>query len=414
MTMTTYSGYEYLLIDIASQFGLDKLTFEKRIEWTVTNLDNLESFADTADTKPMFLKAVMALRKAQKGLPTGHLIGVDATASGIQIMSSLTGCEAGAMSTGLIDPTVRADIYTSCTHHMNNTLGGGFGIPRKDAKDCLMTSFYGSTAVPKRILGEDTPELDAFFEAAMALAPGAWTLLQELLASWQSSALAHEWQLPDGFNAKVKVMKEVTASVEVDELESSFTYIFKDNIGTKTGLSNAANVIHSVDAYVLRSMHRRCNYNAELVQQCAVVIQIELMKRLVGGSSTVLDTSKHVLAYFIAQYARSTVSDVVILPYLDSEAASMLSTKHLKSLSRTVNDMLKSKPFELLTVHDEFRAHANNLNQVRFHYKEILAEIAESDLLADLLNQICKTQGTYTKLSNTLGNKIRQSSYALA
>jgi hypothetical protein len=43
--------------------------------------------------------------------------------------------------------------------------------------------------------------------------------------------------------------------------------------------------------------------------------------------------------------------------------------------------MLEHKPFPLVTVHDEFKAHANNINQVRWHYKEILAEIADSNVL---------------------------------
>ena len=80
--MKCFTGYQYLLIDAANAFGKDKLTFEKRLEWANSVLPDMESLAEQADSKPLFIKAVMAIRKAQKGLPTGHLVGFDAVCSG--------------------------------------------------------------------------------------------------------------------------------------------------------------------------------------------------------------------------------------------------------------------------------------------------------------------------------------------
>lgn len=80
--MIRFTGYEYLMIDCANHFGLDKELFETRIQWVKDNMDALESFADQADKKPLFVKSVMAIRKAQAGIPTGHLVGFDATCSG--------------------------------------------------------------------------------------------------------------------------------------------------------------------------------------------------------------------------------------------------------------------------------------------------------------------------------------------
>ena len=122
--MQTFTGYEYLLIDLANQFGLDKKLFEDRINWANSVLDTLEDLADQADNKPLYLKAVLAIRKAQHGIPTGHMVGFDACCSGIQIMSTITGCESGARATGLIDPHVRADAYTAVQKQMNIILHG--------------------------------------------------------------------------------------------------------------------------------------------------------------------------------------------------------------------------------------------------------------------------------------------------
>lgn len=71
-----------MLIDLANHFGLDKEVFSKRLEWANENLSVLESLSDKAENQPLYIKAVLAIRKAQKGLPTGHLVGLDACCSG--------------------------------------------------------------------------------------------------------------------------------------------------------------------------------------------------------------------------------------------------------------------------------------------------------------------------------------------
>lgn len=409
----TYTGWQYLLIDAATHYGHDKATFEQRIAFIEANLHQLEALADRAECQPLYLKAVQAIRKAEQGLPTGHLVGVDGCCSGIQVMSVLTGCHNGAHATGLVDPDVRADAYSACTKAMDDILGGGFHVSRKDAKSALMTSFYGSKAQPKIIFGEGTPEIEAFYQAAKTIAPGAWELLQDLLASWQPYALSHQWVLPDGFDARIKVMAKKEARIEVDELDhATFTYEFYENQGSKKGLSNAANLTHSVDAYILRCMHRRLNYDRQAVEHAAALLEMEMIARSLGQMTQPTDPQDPAAKY-IAHYERSGVADVVILPYLTSENTRYLSKKHLDKLAEIVNGMLQYQPFELVTIHDEFKSHPNNVNWVRWQYKEILADIADSNLLDDLLSQIHGFSGTFNKLSTNLGDVIRNSNYGL-
>lgn len=246
--MKTFTPFQYLMIDCANHFGLDKLTFEERIKWVDDNLNTLEQFQSIADNKPMFAKTVMAIRKAQAGEPTGHLVSLDAVCSGLQIMSVVTGCIVGAETTGLVNPNVRADAYSSLTNVMNKNLGTSnqVSINRADAKEALMTSLYGSKAVPERIFGEDTPELEAFYTSVKQMATGAWELLQDCLDSWQPYAKSHQWILPDGFNVRIKVLVDKESRIEVDELDkATFTYYYTENEGKKTGVSNAANIVHS-------------------------------------------------------------------------------------------------------------------------------------------------------------------------
>ena len=356
----------------------------------------------------------MALRKAQAGIPTGHLVAVDAVCSGVQLMSVLTGCIAGATSTGLVNPNERADAYSKLTEVMEGILGGKVDVSRADAKQALMTTMYGSKAEPKKLFGEDTPEIDAFYAAANKIAPGAWELLQDLLASWKPYALSHEWKLPDGFDARVKVMTKQEVRVEVDELDhATFTYEYYQNEGQKSGLSNVANVVHSVDAYVLRCIHRRCNYDRDVVATAALLIDDEVYNRSVNKIADAVETSKE-FKYYVDQFSRSSVVDVVILPHLTYENIGYLSTKHLQKLTEIVNGMLEYKPFEVITIHDSFAAHANNVNHLRQQYINVLAEMAESNLLDDLLSQLYGKPGKFNKLSTNLGTLIRNSNYGLS
>lgn len=62
---------------------------------------------------------------------------------------------------------------------------------------------------------------------------------------------------------------------------------------------------------------------------------------------------------------------------------------------------------------DEFKCHANNMNHLRYWYKEILADLADSTVLDYIFSGIYGKSGTYPKLTNNLSKKIRESSYAL-
>ena len=188
----------------------------------------------------------MVIDRARRGIASGHTVGMDATCSGMQILSCMTGCISGATATGLVHPDKRMDAYKEVTDVMNTLEGIRVKIPRQDAKDAVMKSLYGSQAEPRKIFGEDTPELNAFYKAMMIVCPGAWQALEDLREAWNAYALFHAWKLPDGFDAKVKVMEKMEKRIEVDELDhATFTHEFFVNEGSKTGISLVANVTHS-------------------------------------------------------------------------------------------------------------------------------------------------------------------------
>lgn len=416
--MHTFTGWQYLLIDVANHFGLDKEIFENRILWVETHLDRLEELAEEAPikTRPLYRKAVMAVRDAQAGRPSGHLVGFDAICSGMQIMSALTGCHKGAEATGLIDTGERPDAYSKTTEEMGRVMGGQYLVDRDAIKQGVMTMLYGSKEEPKKLFGEDTPELAGFYQAVYNVAPGAFELLQALLNSWQPMTLMHRWALPDGFVARVKVMEKVEKRLEVDELDhATFTYEWYENNGTLTGVANVANVVHSIDAYVLRSLVRRCSYDPDIVKTASVNIQLELMRRHLNGESH--DPDRHSatpeIQQCIERFEATRMADVRCLPYLDGDAVLYLSEEHLQELQLIIDAMLAHKPFHVVSVHDEFKCHPNYMNYLRMHYRDIFAQMANSEILSDVLSQIHGVQGTYNKLTQTLAKEIENSEYAI-
>lgn len=177
--MKQFNAMQYLAIDIANHYGLDKSNYEDRIQWVKENINYLESFENKAEEPILFAKAVKALRDTQAGKPVGHLVHFDSVCSGLQIMSALMRCKAGASLTGLIDPDNRVDAYSIITEKM-----GKQGISRKQSKEALMTMLYGSVAVPKAVFGDD---VDLFYKTVKSECKGAYELLQLLLNSWDSN-----------------------------------------------------------------------------------------------------------------------------------------------------------------------------------------------------------------------------------
>ena len=416
--MKEFTGFEYLLIDCANNHhsGLDKKTFEERLDWARKNLDALELEAAGLQWKerPLYLKACQAIRKAQAGIPTGHLVGFDAVCSGMQLMSVLTGCYAGARATGLVDTNRRADAYTDCTSIMSSILGTTLPNMRASVKQAVMTSLYGSKAEPKKVFGDGTEQLNAFYKAMGTLCPGACDLLAILLGSWRSDALEHHWQLPDGFEARVKVMIERESKIEVDELQhATFTYVWYENGTKERDVKNAANVVHSVDAYVLRSLIRRCSYDKEQTTYVTNIIADELVERYLAGQTTPAEPISEDVSYYRDLYDATDMPDAVILPYLDRNQVQHLSDTHLKALSALTETMLDAEPFPIVTIHDDFKCHPNNVNTLRKHYRNILADLADSTVLDDLLSQLYQRPSQYNKLTPDLSTYIRKSEYAL-
>lgn len=134
MNFTEFTPYEYLLINLANHFGLDKEVYSKRINFIKANMNDLEDMITDAEEPELFLASLMQLRKVQRKEPVGALVSIDAVCSGIQILSALVRCKLGAKATGLINTGKRPNAYLLVQQAMERILDTEIEISYKDIK----------------------------------------------------------------------------------------------------------------------------------------------------------------------------------------------------------------------------------------------------------------------------------------
>lgn len=406
--MKEFNGIQYCAINVANHYGLDKKPFDERIKWVKDNLNQLESLANQADDNYLFIKAVKTLRQAQNKEKTGAYIFLDASASGLQLMSAMTGDLNGATLTNMVDGEHFFDAYTAVTDKMNSLLTGlNLQYPRKDIKECVLVHFYGGKDIPTAKLGDHYP---LFLQACQETFTGATELLEVCKNSWRSYAKSHSWVLPDNFHVFIPVTNTVVEKRQIEELFGYNMSISHTRVeGRKYAVANGANIIHSIDAYLLREMVRRCNYNEKkLINSLKCILnQIDFPQPKHKDDS---------LAKYEELFNQCETVSAVVLEKINQKNVTHLSKNNLLKLKALCKKILTHKSFEIVTVHDAFGCHPNNANRMRYWYTELLAELAESDVLGFILSKVYghSRKIPYPKQRKDLGDIIRQSNYALS
>lgn len=405
--MQKFTGKDYLKIDIANSFGKDKLSWNDRIAWFDANEASLESQTRAAKEPAQFMAGVQAYRLTMNGQPTGYLCGLDATASGLQLLSVLSGCPTSGAMCNLVDTGRREDAYVNTHEVVCGLLGVSpqqFPIPREKSKQALMTYLYGSKAVPKEVFGEDTRELRAFHEAVDLLMPGANDLNQGLIGLWNPNVLAHAWTLPDGFECVINVMDHDVHYV--DFLGHQYKLIERVNRPMESGLSLGANIVHSVDGMVVREMGRRCMYDRAKVDTITELFDTDELGYSVHRKKDIS------LLRILSIFEVTGFMSAVILEFMDEKNMGHIGIDAQTMIEQLITSLPK-KAFSLVCIHDCFKFHANYGNDVRQQYINILAELADSDVLDSIVSALTGQVGAVRKYTTTLSNEIRQSEYAI-
>lgn len=405
--MQKFTPIQYLQIDIASNFGLDKKKWNERLEWFDANKHHLMELLPQAEVPALYYAGVKAYEAALKGEASGYPISLDATASGLQLLAVLTGDESAAKLCNVVPTGNREDAYTVIYESMLAVTGGNSKITRPDTKDAILTSLYGSQAVPKRVFGEGAL-LATFHKVMLSLAPAVWEMNEAFLSMWDSSVDAHHWVLPDNYHVHVKVMDLVIETVNF--LEKPYDVSYKVNQPTEKGRSLGANTIHSLDGMIVREMTRRCNYDKEQIERVMLAVMEHGRDEAAEweGQNQGKDTA---MVLTLWQHFKDTgYLSARILDHLHSTNARYVDRQEIIDLIES----LPKKPFELLSIHDCFRCLPAYGNDLREQYNRQLYLIAKSDLLSSLVSQILRRKITVNKMSKTLHTKILGAEYALS
>lgn len=400
--MQTFSGLDYLKIDIANNFGHDKLSWNDRIDWFNANEPKLGQIYHKAVEPALAYAGIKAYDDVLEGKPIGYMISLDATSSGLQLLAALTGDRSAAQLCNVVDTGKREDAYTLIYQWMLNRIKDTAKISRDDAKDAVMTSLYGSTAIPRKVFGEGQL-LKTFYDTMHALAPAAWELNEAFLAMWDNDAYENSWTLPDGFHIEIKVMNQVRETVHFQN--QPFDVFYKINYPVKEGRSLGANTIHSIDGMIVREMTRRCDYKPKVVAAIRGIID----KGNLSGTNFMTKDDKMVVALW-QNFKKTGYLSARILDHINLDNIGHIRTKDLVTLL----DSLPNKPFKVVSIHDCFRCLPHYGNDLRTQYNLQLQLIAKSNLLQDVISQIIGSPVQIGKLDPTLWKDIGSTNYALS
>ena len=400
--MQTFTGLEYLKIDIANHFGHDKLDWDDRIAWFDANESTLGQNYLKAAEPALAYAAIKAYDDVLEGKPIGYMISLDATSSGLQLLAALTGDRSAAQLCNVVNTGHREDAYTLIYQWMLSKIQDTAKISREKAKDAVMTSLYGSTAVPRQVFGEGAL-LKTFYDTMHTLAPAAWELNEAFLAMWDNDAYENSWVLPDNFHVNIKVMNQVRETVHFQN--QPFDVFYKINAPVKEGRSLRANTIHSIDGMIVREMTRRCDYKPEVVAKLRRIID----KGNVSATSLVTKDDEMVVTLW-QNFKKSRYLSARILDHVNLDNIGHIRTQDLTDLL----DSLPDKPFKVISIHDCFRCLPHYGNDLRTQYNHQLKLIAKSNLLGDLISQIMGSNVHIGKLDPTLWKDIESTNYALS
>lgn len=384
-----FTGNQWLLIDLASMFGnkLDKQLFPVRLDWGRNLLPvikasadiksltvNLSHWINTADEPEMFCACAIAIFDSINNKPSGYMVGLDAASSGPQLLSLLTRCEVGMRNTGAIGNIV-PDLYSTILANIE-----GFVASRKEVKDATVPHIYGSVKAPLKVFGAD--HYPMFQKSCLKTMPRAEWAKMKLLDAWNEEALVHEWVCPDGATAHIRVIDTEDTVGKFGK----FSYTYRHDInrpkkqGKKGTLNLAANVTHSYDGYVLRELHRRCNYDQAKVMKAIAAIEHHLEK---GSNFCNLKLRR------LSQLAmRYDAVSIVALDHIRKFEMADIPTDYLIRLREQLLSLQEYTPFHLRTIHDEFACAPNNCTRMKYIFSTILVEAYKSTWLMDVIEDL--------------------------
>lgn len=334
--MQQFTALEYLQMDIAARFGMDKSNWDVRLDWFHNHKNDLHSLVDDAKEPALFFAGVTAMDSVLAGQPTGYAPSMDCTASGMQLLSILTGDIKAARICNVIGDNL-LDAYTEIYHVMLNTIGGTAVIEREDTKQAIMSSLYGSLAIPKEVFGEGHL-LHIYHQTMEEEVPACWALNKFYLDIWDDQTDKYEWVYPDNFHVEDKVM---TTQEDIVHFRSQPVTVYtKVNSPKSKGRSLGANTTHGTESFLVRELIRRCSHDKNMVRNVKRVLEDNYRMPC-------KDSDIHMVQILWDHYINSGFLSTRILQHINSYTVNMVDVNKIYNLI----DSLPAEPFHILPTH---------------------------------------------------------------
>lgn len=414
----TFTSLEYLKIDIANNLGFDKLSYKERIskvdsiisQNALKTLSNAQLKELVLSLKPeettLTYAGLLAYRDYLHNIPSGYCISLDSVCSGAQILSTITSDIQGMYYTGVLGNT-RNDLYMEVAKNYVSISKDALNLQAKDfrpkIKEAVMTNLYGSVDRPRKLLGEDN--LPYFYKAMQATMPNAYLLKNILVKEWNSTVDVQKWFTPDCHIAYCPVITTKKKEMIINTVPMEFTY--KEQGTSDYQLSNGANAVHSIDAYIMREMTRRAMWDKEHIKKTLQLLTQKTNKK---------EKPNKQLNNLIQSYNLTKVVTLAIIEHLNEYTVNSLSIEHREALTQLLIRLLKQPRFELIAVHDCFKCLPKYGNYLRYQYNEILANLAVSNIANFLLLQLSPNKYQLPQnqeMKNSLYSLILNSNYGI-
>lgn len=278
----TKEGWRQMDIDLANHCGLDKANYDVRVKAVKESYDTT-SVNNGKVKKPLLARKNLNAREEAiaNDYISDYVVGVDATASGMQILAILANCSETAKLTNLTDISTCYDIYgEACQKILEHTKSDlEISDIRDIVKKALMTRGYNSRKQVEDALDElflkgiklTLQKLISILDISdkvKACKDAMNNVLISTFSKLPDSEQIVRYTMPDGFVVEFANIRK--ASIPCYRKLYHFTYKF-DRLGWDKKLNwraLAPNLVHSIDAYICREMIRRCSFQIVTIHDC--------------------------------------------------------------------------------------------------------------------------------------------------
>jgi DNA-directed RNA polymerase len=349
-SVITVKGIEWLSFQCATTYGLDKATWEERLQWTRDNLFTVTAVAeDPIDNKGLweiaeepwqFLSACdeyyhccIVKDRNTTGLP----VATDATCSGLQILAGLAMDKKTAQLVNVLPSERPQDAYKVVAEVSK------WNIPdrlreiwdRKCVKRTVMTIPYNAKPFSNRTYikdallekdieidkGELTQTVQAVRDAMHNVVPGPMSVMKwiedEVAKAITRGVEELKWVTPSGFIVHQRIMKKKVERLQLQLLGKCELQVATDETDkvdrARHKAATAPNLIHSLDASLLHLSVQRFDSPIALIHDSVLcrATDMSILSSLVRETYMELFAEQDYLTDFASQIGAESEPPII-------------------------------------------------------------------------------------------------------